>query len=226
MNVNTVYELMKYAVAKNTQDGYFGPDEFNLSINQAQRQYTDYLLGEYQKYQMQRPIALVTFGQNQRIRQSISPLIYGTVLNIQSNGLSPFPSDYEYNDAMWDLYGFYNIRFIQQDRQDSYLHSQIDPVITNPVYLIDHEGFHFYPNRPYNDDKARMSYVRTPPTIKWGYILDGNGVPIYDPLTSIDPVWAETDIWEIIVRGLSLVGVNLQQPIVMQYAQDIKNNGQ
>jgi hypothetical protein len=152
---------------KNLQNGYVAPDDFYTAINQAQRSYLDYIMGEYQKYQIRRPISVVEIGQNQRIRTSIAPLIYGTFLNISNQGIANYPNDYEYVDAMWTQYGYYNIRFIQQDRQDSYYHSTIDPVVVNPVYLIQHEGFHFFPE---DTGVARMSYVRTPPSIVWGYV--------------------------------------------------------
>lgn len=223
MTIDEIYSLVKYACNKN-QQGYVTPADFNRSMNTAQKSYLAYLLGEYQKYQIKRPIAVVEFGQNQRVRQSISPLIYSATLTpFVYNGVSPFPSDYEYNDAMWGLYGHYNIRFIQQDRLDSYLHSEIDPVVSNPVYLINHEGFQFFPN---DIGAAKMSYVRTPPTMKWAYVVDGNNRPIYDPLNSIDPVWADSDILDIIVRALNIIGVNLQLGAVVQYSKEIKNGGQ
>lgn len=224
MTVDDVFYIVKYAIAKNLSQGYISPEDFNRIINLGQRSYLDYLLGEYQKYQVTRPIAVVEFGQNERIRQSLAPLIYGTVLGINSTtGISPFPSDYEYPDAMWGLYGFYNIRFIQQDRLDSYYHSSIDPIATNPVYLIKHEGFQFYPETL---GSARMSYVRTPPSIVWAYVVDANDVPVYDPINSQQPVWGNTDILQVIVRSLQLIGVNLQLGVVMQYANEIKNLGQ
>ena len=71
-----------------------------------------------------------------------------------------------------------------------------------------------------------MSYVRTPPAIVWGYVLDSNGVPVYNPATSQDPVWSDTDMLQIIVRGLAAVGVNLQLGTLIQYTQEIKNTGQ
>lgn len=227
MNVNQVYEICKYAVAKNIQQGYLSPADFYTVINQGQRSYLDYLLGEYQRYQLRRPIAVVEIGQNQRIRDSLAPLIYGAVLPINSStGISPFPSDYEYVDAMWGVYGFYNIRFIQQDRLDAYIHSEIDPNVTNPVYLIQHEGFNFFPSRPYGENQARMSYVRNAPSIVWGWVADSNGLPVYNPATSQDPVWSETDILQIIVRALALVGVNLQFNVVLGYSTEIKDKGQ
>lgn len=224
MNTNQVYEILLYAVAKNNSQGYVSPDDFNNKLMPvAQASYLDYLLGEYQKYQIKRPISVVEFGQNERIRQSISSLIYGTNLFPNTTtGIAAFPSDYEYPDAMWGIYGFYNIRFIQQDRLDSYLHSSIDPIATNPVYLIQHEGFNFFPE---NIGSARMSYVRTPPPIFWAYTLDTNGLPVYDPINSQQPVWVESDIFQIIIRALQLVGVNLQLQTVIQYSQAIKQGG-
>lgn len=224
MTVDDCYRVMLYAVAKNLQDGYLSPDDFNQTINFAQRSYLDYLLGQYQRYQIQRPIAPVEFGQNERIRQSMAALIYNIVLTVDPiTGISPYPSDYEYNDAMWSLYGFYNIKFIQQDRLMGYHRSTIDPIARNPVYLLREEGFWF---DPIDIGNARMSYVRTPPPIHWGFTVDGNGIPVYDSAISQDPIWADTDIYQIIVRALSLVGVNLQLPIVMGYANEIKNSGQ
>lgn len=224
MDVNQVYQLMLYTCTKNLQEGYLSPDDFYHTINAAQRSYLDYLLGEYQKYQIQRPIAVVSFGENQRIRQSIVPLVYGAILNPDSvTGIAPFPNDYESQDAMWSVYGYYNIRFAQQDSLDSTYHSTIDPIQKNPIYLIQHEGFHFFPE---NIGMARLSYIRTPPSIVWGYVEDSNGIPVYDPSQSQDPVWAETDMLEIIVRALSLVGVNLQVGALLQYSNDIKSAGQ
>lgn len=225
MTTDQVYKIILYAVAKNRSQGYVSPDDFNgVLMPMAQKSYLDYLLGEYQKYQVRRPIAVVEFGQNERIRESLSALIYGTDLFPNTTtGIAPFPSDFEYTDNMWGLYGFYNIRFVQQDRLDSYIHSSIDPITENPVYLIQHEGFHYFPQ---NIGSAKLSYVRTPPPIFWGYDLDVNNRPVYNAALSQQPVWSDTDIFQVIIRALALVGVNLQLNVVMGYANDIKNNGQ
>ncbi len=226
MDVNQVYEVVSYAVSKNKQQGYLSPADFYITINQGQRAYLDYLLGEYQKYQVQRPIAVVEFSQNERVRDSISPLIYNVILPINSTtGIAQRPSDYEYVDNMWGVYGNYNIRFVQQDRLTSYVDSGIDPISENPVYLIRHEGFQFFPDRPYGNNQARMSYVRNPPSIVWGYTLDSNGLEVYNPATSQQPIWSESDMLQVIVRALTLVGVNLQLNVVMAYSQEIKDRG-
>lgn len=227
MDVNQVYVLMQYVVGKNIQQGYLSPDDFYTVINQAQNQYTDYLLGEYQKYQAGRPIAVVEFSGNERIRESISPLIYNTILPINATtGIASRPSDFEYVDQMWSIYGNYNIRFAQQERYFAYKDSEIDPVVENPVYLIRHEGFQFFPVRPYGHNQAAMSYVRNPPSIVWGYVLDSNGIPVWNPATSQNPVWGVSDMMNIISRALLMVGVNLDFKQVLAYSNEIKNGGQ
>lgn len=223
MTADTTYQIMLYAVKKNIQDGYLSPDDFNLTINTAQDQYLDYLLGQYQKYQPTRPFSPVAFSDNQRIRTSVAPLIYGTVLSIDGTGLATYPSDFEQVDAMWSVYNHYRIRFTQQDALWSKYRSVIDPVETNPLYLMKQEGFQFYPT---DLAQARMSYVRKPPPIHWGYNLDGNGLPVYNQALSQDPIWSETDIYQVIVRALALVGVNLQFNVVLGYANQIKQGGQ
>lgn len=221
MDVNVTYNIIKYCANK-AQQGYIKPDSFNLIINAAQKMYLDYLLGEYQKYQLQRPISVVELGQTKKLRQSISPLIYGTVFTPSTTGIAPFPSDYQYPDAMWGLYGIYDITFVQQPRLANFKHSQIDPVEQNPIYLINHEGFQFYPE---NIGMVKLSYVRNPPTIKWAFI-EINNREVYDPLNSINPVWSDFDMMNIISRALQMVGINLQSGVVSQYANELKTTGQ
>lgn len=223
MDVNFCLKLIRYCANK-SQGGNITSEEFNtVLMPAAQIGYLDYLLGEYQKYQIKRPISLVEIGNNQRISTSLSPLIYGAILPVFPYGLAIPPNDFEYTNAMWSLYGHYKITWVNQDRLDSYEHSTIDPVVSNPIYLIDHEGLHFIPE---NIGFARMSYIRTPPSIVWGYDLDSNGREVYNPLKSQQPIWADSDMMQILVRALRQVGVNLQANVVSQYAEEIKNGGQ
>lgn len=223
MNVNQCYELMSEILSKNNQMGYLSPQDFYTWINSAQQQYLDELLGEYQKYREQRPIPVVQFGNNERVRNSIAPLIYNITLSVFPYGIANYPSDYEYVDAMWGQYGNYNIRFAQQSQLDSFIHSEIDPIADNPVYLLQHEGFHFYPE---TIGVAKMAYVRTPPSIVWGYTLDSNGNAVWNPATSQNPVWGDTDMMNIISRALLMAGVSMQYRDVLAFAENVKKGGQ
>lgn len=223
MTVDEVYKIMLYALDKNKSQGYFSPADFETSFNQAQKSYAAYLLGNFQTYSPGRPVSKVELGQNTVVRQRLSPIIYGYILSIDTSGFSPYPGDYMQTDAMWSLYGFNRIRSVEQDQLYSVFNSVIDPIASNPIYLIEDVGFRFYPQ---STGSARLSYVRNPPNVVWGYTLDGNGRPVYDPALSSQPVWSDDAIMEIIMRALKLCGVNLQLGVVMQYSQDIIKTGQ
>jgi len=222
MTVNDVYVLMKYIINKNEQ-GYLSPSQFNTVINQGQRSYASYLLGSFQTYSAGRPVSKVELGDNTVVRQRLSPIIYGYNLSVDTNGYSPYPGDYAQADAMWSFYGFNRIRSVQQDSLWSYYNSVIDPIATNPIYLIEDTGFQFYPQ---SISAAKLSYVRNPPNMVWGYVDDNRGRPVYSEDHSTQPVWDDLSIFEIITRALAMVGVNLQSQAVVQYAEQIKREGQ
>lgn len=222
MSVNDVYELIQFIISKN-QSGYLTPSDFNRTINQAQTSYASYLLGTLQKYSPGRSYAPVELGQNQVVRQRLTPIIYVYTLSVDPAGFSPYPHDNMQQDAMWSLPYHGRVRYVQQDALYSVLDSGIDPVATNPIYLIEDGGFRFYPN---DIGSARLSYVRIPPQIYWAYTLDINGIPAYDPALSVNPVWDDIAMLDIIARALQMVGINLQAPAVNQYANMIKEGGQ
>lgn len=223
MSIDEMYRLMQYIIRKN-QNGNLKPQDFNLIINTASISYMDYLLGEFQKYIPGRPFAAVDFGQNQDIRQRLSPFIPAPVtITIDASGYGAYPTDYLNSDAM--VYGLYKqrVKFIQQDRLFSHLNSFIDPVSTNPVYLIYKDGFQFYPA---NLGSASLSYIKKPTNMFWNYTTDIYNRPVYTPVGSVQPEWNELDQLEIVVRALAQVGVNLQLRDVEQYSNMIKTQGQ
>lgn len=222
-NINDVYKIVLYFTGKNLQQGYVSPEDFNRVMSMAQKGYTSYLLGSFQQYIPGRPEARVEFGQNSIIRTRLRQIIYNTDLSVNGAGFTPYPSDFLQVDAMWSYYGYNRIREIQQNQFYGVYNSTIDPIAAYPVYMIENDGFRFFPN---NIGQAKMSYVINPPDMVWGYTLDGNGIPVYNPATSVQPVWNDASIMEIIVRALRIIGVNLDYNTVSAYAVQIENQGQ
>jgi hypothetical protein len=222
MNVNDMYRICQFAINK-AQNGYLTPSEFNLIINQAQVSYQDYLLGEFQQYQYGRAQARINYSQNENIRQRLSPLITEATLTINgTSGEAPYPADYVQADTIITT-AFKRVRFVQQDSLYSYYNSEIDPVATNPIYLIEPTGFQFYPKTL---GSAILTYVKEAPSIVWAYTTV-SGRPVYNPPpASTNPIWADVDLLEIIARALKLVGVNLQAGQVEQYANQVTQQGQ
>jgi hypothetical protein len=220
MNVNDMYRICQFAVNK-AQNGYLTPAEFNLTINQAQVSYQDYLLGEFQQYQYGRPQARINYSQNENIRQRLSPLITSATLTINGSGESAYPADYVQADTVITT-AFKRVRFVQQDSLYSFYNSEIDPIITNPIYLLEPTGFQFY---PVTLGSAILTYVKDAPEIIWAYTTV-SGRPVYSSGTSVQPVWDNVDLLEIIARALKLIGLNLQDGQVQQYANQVTQTGQ
>jgi hypothetical protein len=220
MNVNDMYRICQFAVNK-AQNGYLTPSEFNLTINQAQVSYQDYLLGEFQQYQYGRPQARINYSQNENIRQRLSPLITSATLTINGSGEAAYPADYVQTDTIITT-AFNRVRFAQQDTLYSYYNSQIDPIATNPIYLLEPAGFQFY---PVTLGSAILTYIKDAPEIVWAYTTV-SGRPVYSSGTSVQPVWDNVDLLEIIARALKLIGLNLQDGQVQQYANQVTQTGQ
>jgi hypothetical protein len=231
MNVNDMYRICQFAVNK-AQNGYLTPSEFNLIINQAQVSYQDYLLGEFQQYQYGRPQARVNYSQNENIRQRLSPLITEATLTINgTTGQAPYPADYIQADTIITP-AFKRVRYSQQDTLYSYYNSEIDPIATNPIYLLEPTGFQFY---PVTLGSAILTYVKDAPEIVWAYTTV-SGRPVYAPTQTgsgvtpttgtVQPVWDNVDLLEIIARALKLIGLNLQDGQVQQYANQVTQTGQ
>jgi len=226
-----MYRICQFAVNK-AQNGYLTPSEFNLVINQAQVSYQDYLLGEFQQYQYGRPQARITYSQNENIRQRLTPLITEATLTINgTSGEASYPNDYVQVDSIITS-DFKRVRYAQQDSLYSYYNSEIDPIATNPIYLIESGKFQFYPKTL---GTAILTYIKDAPEIVWAYTTV-SGRPVYAPTQTgvgvtpttgtVQPVWDNVDLLEIITRALKLIGLNLQDGMVEQYANQITQTGQ
>lgn len=221
MTAEELYNIIFFIIDKNSGQGDVTVEEFNNIVNRAQYQYQNYLVGEIQQYQYGRPFSRIDYSHNQKIRQRLTHSIYNYNLTIAS-GLAPFPGDYLLADSLRTTTD-QAIRFASQDRLANYLADEIDPVATNPCFVIASNGFTFYPNTL---TAARLTYVRKAPAIRYAVTYDGNDRPIYDPTNSVNPIWSDLDCYEIVIRSLAMMGVPLQLTQVQAYANNIKVNGQ
>ena len=100
---------------------------------------------------------------------------------------------------------------------------EVELVVTKPIYMLTDTGFEFAPK---TIGTASLSFVEQPLPIKWAFTLDVNGRRVYDVANSVQPVWNDISMMDIIVRALALIGVNLQLREVENYSQLIKTQGQ
>jgi hypothetical protein len=165
---------MLYVLAKNSLQGFFSYQDFNVTINQSQISYLDYLLGSLQQYQYNHPQPKVALGLNGEVRQRLAPFLNKSTLTLTS-GYVDYPLDYQMVDSMMTT-DFKDIRYTQQNYLASVYNSVIDPISEYPIYLMEQNGFKFYPTTL---QKANITYVGTPNEIVWAYELDSNGRTVY-----------------------------------------------
>jgi hypothetical protein len=230
LDANTVYLLIT-DICNQLQRGNIPPDRLNRLVQQGQTSFLDYSLGELQQYQYGNPNARVQFGVNETARQRLTPFIpQPVVLTIDATGLAPYPNSFEQVDAMYmNLPTKPRVRFVPQHKAPNYISDPIDPVDTNPIYLLEDEGFRFYPNTAFDGNTlgtALLSYVQTPPVFNWAYTPDSQGRPLYDAGGSTGLSWFDVDCLEIIARALKMIAVNLSAPEIGVYAQNIIDKGQ
>jgi hypothetical protein len=74
-------------------------------------------------------------------------------------------------------------------------------------------------------DKITMTYLRTPNIPVWGYVLDANGRPQYDPSTSVDIESPDETHNDIAIRVLRYLGISIREMQLSQYAQAMNQEG-
>jgi hypothetical protein len=221
MNVDEVYRLVRYICRKTIQLGYLPSEEFQLNFNASQVEYLNFLLGDFQQFSPNHPQARVEIGSSGILRQRLMPLHKQITLAIAS-GVANYPNDYLQVDSM-ETTAFKPVKYVQQHYLAAHINSVIDPIADNPIYLMTATGFQFY---PVSITSARFAYFSTPTDIFWNFTLDGNNRRIYNPTGSINPIWNDLDIMEIVARMLVKIGVSLQAQDIRNFGEALKQQGQ
>jgi hypothetical protein len=219
MTIDQVYKFVDFIIKKSNSGGYLTPDEFNLIINRAQIQYFNKLYGNQNDYRYDRPVPKIAYAITEKISNSLSPFLSdSTALVIDGNGQVNIPSDlFQTVSITHTIDGIeYEITRVEQDRIANNLSSYYDaPTSDFPIYSQLRTKFQFYPK---DLATASLFYLKKPTDMVWGYTTV-SGRPVYNSGTSVQPLWKDMDMNEIIYIALSYIGVNLKDPDVSQFAQ-------
>jgi hypothetical protein len=74
-----------------------------------------------------------------------------------------------------------------------------------------------YPQTINNTDNIKISYIRKPLDVIWGYTQSGNAY-IYNPNTSVWPELDGTEQVNFILKVLIYMGIIVNDPLVIQAA--------
>jgi hypothetical protein len=219
MTIDQVYKFVDFIIKKSNAGGYLSPEEFNLIINRAQIQYFNKLYGNQNDYRYDRPVPKIAYAITEKISNSLSPFLSdSTSLTIDSAGKVDIPSDlFQTVSLTHTIDGVeYEITRVEQDRIANNLSSYYDaPTADYPIYAQLRTKFQFYPK---DLGTASLFYLKKPTDMVWAYTTVA-GRPVYNSGSSVQPLWKDMDMNEIIYIALSYIGVNLKDQEVSQFAQ-------
>jgi hypothetical protein len=218
MNINQAHQFIDFLVRQSNSGVYLSPTEQDLILNRAQTQYFNKLYGNQNDYRYDRPVPKISYAITEKISRSLAPFLSDpTALVIDGNGQVNTPTDlYQTVSVTHTVSGLdYEVTRVEQDRVSNNLTSSIEaPDAKYPIYTQLRTKLQFYPK---NLATATIVYLKKPIDMVWGYTIV-NGVPVYNSATSVQPVWEDMDMNEVIYLALSYAGLNIKDADVSQFA--------
>lgn len=218
MTIDQAHKFIDFIIRQSNSGVYVSPAETDLVLNRAQVQYFNKLYGNQNDYRYDRPVPKISYAVTEKISNSLSPFLSDvTALTIDTNGKTNIPSDlFETVSITRTISGTdYEITRVEHDRVANNLTSYYDaPTSDFPIYTQLRDKFQFYPK---NIGTANIIYLKKPADMVWGYTIV-NGRPVYNAGTSIQPLWKDMDMNEIIYLALSYIGINIKDADVSQFA--------
>jgi hypothetical protein len=218
MNINQAHQFIDFLIRQSNSGVYLSPTEKDLILNRAQTQYFNKLYGNQNDYRYDRPVPKISYAVTEKISRSLAPFLSDpTALVIDANGQVNTPNDlYQTVSVTHTVSSLdYEVTRVEQDRVSNNLTSSIEaPDAKYPIYTQLRTKLQFYPK---NLATATIIYLKKPIDMVWGYTLV-NGVPVYNSGTSVQPVWEDMDMNEVIYLALSYAGLNIKDADVSQFA--------
>lgn len=216
-SINETYILMQKILRKN-QQGYLSPSDFNNFINQASNGlFNEYRGAKPTEYVKGLPTSQKGYDRTKFLMETLTPFVTLDASLVITNGSAPKPSDLCETLALNSTGAIQGIKIIGLDRWASYANSLIDtPTIEYPICKESESSYVFLPASGIVSPK--VSYLKSPTAAVWNYTID-SGRPTYNPTGSVNLEWDETQILNIIMRAISLMGISIKDQQVVNYAE-------
>jgi hypothetical protein len=221
MTVDQVYNILKFIVRKN-QLGSLSPDDFAYAFNTAQRNYYDFLVGRIEQYQYGRAVPRVGLSMTDNVVSRLMPFESTATITITS-GLATKPSDFNKSIGIYTPNN-YRVYRVEENRFAERMQDSIDPVDeANAFYVEQNTNWRIYPT---SLTSIILKYLTVPVDVKWNYTLDDSGRPVYSSSGSVQPLWKDNDIDELVGRAAKIIGVSFKEPTLSQFGQGVINTGE
>lgn len=226
LSVDYNYQFILKLIKKN-QAGGLGSKDFEYQWNGEQCAYQDDLLGRWQAQNNSKTGVNTGFIQNETIIQKLSAFIKPVNLTITAANADK-PTDFVYRLGL--RINGYDAYKINHNQIASVNNSVIDApsTTTNTFYFVEYEDYYYFLPRILPTvaiTTAQLDYIMTPPDIKWGYTFDADGRQVYNPGTSIQPLWNANDCREICKRVLKSLGVSFKDSDFQNFGNSVIQTG-
>lgn len=228
MNVNDVYRIMRFIARKNQLES-LSPSEFQDAFNTAQRNYYDFLVGRIEQYRYDKAVPRVGIAMTDNVMSRLTPFQMSATPAVTS-GSANKPADF--NKLLSMLTASNNrIQRVEENRLAERLNDSIDPASeTNAFYVEKPSAWSIYPS---TIASIKVNYLTIPINVVWNYTLDGQGRPNYVASggivgngNSVNPLWYDNDIDEIIARACKILGISIKENALVSYGQSVINTGE
>ena len=222
LSVDYLYSFAKSLIRKNQSAGLIVTD-FQYFWNDAQGSYQDDLLGRFQARGNTKEGINTGLIEDETIIAKLTPFMQPVTITV-SGGQAIKPVDFVYTLAV--RVGNYKIYQIDKDQIFSILNSVIDPpsILNNTYYFTEYSNYYLiYPNTV---TSINLDYIQTPPDVVWGFNYDANNNQVYNPVTSIQPLWSNNSCREITKRMLKTIGVSFSSQDFEQFGQSVQKAGE
>lgn len=211
MNLQQEFDLLNFWINKYT-GSYYTISELENLVDSAQ-------LAVYSDYKPK-------YAVSQIVKEILAP--FREVYNFTTavSGYVIVPSNTNYLDlldlriyfAISNRTVYHSVDMVNEDELSDRLNSQIDPVtVTSPVgEQTAPRTFRLYPASAYN---GNVSFLRRPVRPVFGYTVVSGRVIVYDPNTSTQLEWRDTEVDIILLKALSMIGINLNSGEMMQWSE-------
>lgn len=211
IDINELHEITS-SIASKSGSAFPSPIEWNNYANYAQIDLFNSYVAEWrsllhknqQAVTLNMPMALKVFVVNEA--------------NINfTGGVGNIPADQSSNLQL--SANGKTVKKIDYKVRESYLNSLIDfPTVDYPIYCELGGTLLIYPNTIPN---GKLTYLKTPATVKWAYTLSG-GTPVYDATNSVQFGWQEVEKEKLMSRILLYMGIAVKDTELVQESLQLK----
>lgn len=211
MTIKECHDWLEF-ILKKTRSGFFSHETLDDSLHWAQ-------LGVFATY-------FSEFMQTQYVHEAIRPFRRQAVSSTTATGFLVYPSGYQH--ATGSMASYYDntlqqnfiapLKIYKDDELPDALSSQVRKVTNQaPIGHLTNTGLQVYPKSAVYT--ITLFYLATPTKPLYSY-TKSDATETHDPLTSTDLEWADTYIMPVLMKALEYLGLNIQRPEVVQYANE------